>query len=77
MTPSPDETIITMGDVLRAAWQALMDDNLAERDRLCAVLERVWPQGVEAIPIDTPIPTEVWVEILPRGTPGSGRGGTG
>lgn len=55
-----EETIITIGDLLKAAWLALMEDNLAERDRLCAVLERAWPHGVDSIPLDTPIPLEAW-----------------
>jgi hypothetical protein len=55
-----DETIITVRDLLQAAFNALLRDDLAERDRLCAVLERMWPKGAEEIPNDTPIPLEAW-----------------
>ena len=55
-----DETVITVGDVLKAAWLALMENRLDERDQLCDVLKRAWPGGVEAIPIDTPVPPSAW-----------------
>jgi hypothetical protein len=57
---SSDQTTITMGDVLKAAWQAVMEDRLEERDRLCDVLKRAWPAGTEAIPMDTPVPPSAW-----------------
>ena len=59
-----EATTITVGDVLKAAFNALLVDDLAERDRLCAVLERAWPKGAEGeeIPLDTPIPPEAWLE---------------
>lgn len=57
-----DETVITIGDVLKAAWLALMEDKLDERDRLCRVLERAWPQGTASIPTNTPVPPKAWKE---------------
>jgi hypothetical protein len=55
-----DETIITVKDLLQSAFNALLVGDLAERDRLCAVLERAWPEGTQSIPNDTPIPLAAW-----------------
>jgi hypothetical protein len=72
-----DATVITVRDLLQSAFQALLRNDLAERDRLCGVLERAWPAGAQEIPNDTPIPYEAWNDPAKEVSPGSGRDGTG
>lgn len=50
---STDQTTLTVQDCMAGAFQALLRGDTAERDRLCAMVERTM-KG-ESVPSDTPI----------------------
>ena len=62
---------ITLQDCMRAAFAAALRDDLAERDRWCAIAETAFANGTEAgadsMPLGTPI-----AEAALRSTPGAG-----
>jgi len=47
-----DETKLTVKDCMQAAFQALLNGDLAERDRLCAMIEKVMDNDEDMIPAD-------------------------
>lgn len=51
-----EKTDITVEDCLRGAFAALLRGDTDERDRLCAMAERAFPDSQESIPGDTPVP---------------------
>lgn len=49
-----EKTVLTVGDYMAGAFQALLRGDLAERDRLCALAMTAFG-GQESIAGDTPV----------------------
>ena len=52
------ETKITIEDTMRATFAAILNNDYAERDKLCAMMERTFQEhGNVPLPSNTPIKT--------------------
>ena len=56
---------LTIQDCMKNAWQALLNGDTKGRDEWCAMAEKGFPNDVDDMPCDTPIPLNM-KDVTPK-----------